>query len=509
MKLNTAIIAFALPSKPAFICGSPDHTLIISDVRFLLVEKDFYAEDILYFTDWKTLKEITNALPTYIFCIGGGVEAAAFLNRNKRTGIITNDKDPLIIFDIIQGIFLRYNQLESNLKTAQTLKAPTRDILNCCSDFFQNHAVLFDTERNLIDYSDHYLPGNDDVIWKETVDTGKRSKTMLAEVKKNNTQEEPIKSPYSELVDLGPSFPRFLTHAFYENRKRLATLMIIEKNKPLSVAHLKLFDYITTLLSTSLFHRYSVSFGFLENLRSVFVSILDNTNVDPLVVRRCLDLGGWTVKDDFRLILINMPDGSRNTETLTRFRHIYERIFPDSVVFQYIDNLVMIVHNDTNEVMTECIPKLERQLILHNAVCGVSLPFNSILQINFHYNDADAAINLGSKNKRVRYLNDVITDHLINRMAADMPLIPLCHREAIRVFDHDLENGTALLLTLETYLRQNKSLKAAAEELFIHRSTMTYRLGCIEKLTTMDLNDSRERLHILLSCIVLRTLETR
>ena len=30
---------------------------------------------------------------------------------------------------------------------------------------------------------------------------------------------------------------------------------------------------------------------------------------------------------------------------LARYRHIYERIFPDSVALVYIDSLVLLVHN--------------------------------------------------------------------------------------------------------------------------------------------------------------------
>ena len=106
-------------------------------------------------------------------------------------------------------------------------------------------------------------------------------------------------------------------------------------------------------------------------------------------------------------------------------------------------------------------------------------------------------------------MSEAITTPLVNRIAAEIPLYPLCHREAIRIYEYDQKNGTELLLTLETYLMQYKSLKAAAEELFIHRSTLTYRLGCIEKIAKLALDDPRERLHILLSCIVLSSLGLR
>jgi DNA-binding PucR family transcriptional regulator len=156
--------------------------------------------------------------------------------------------------------------------------------------------------------------------------------------------------------------------------------------------------------------------------------------------------------------------------------------------------------------MSECLPKLEKQLNVHDAVCGLSFPFKGILQLGSQYVNAEIALRNGDKNKRVRPLSEAITAPIVNRIAADIPLYPLCHREAVRIFEYDARNGTELLLTLETYLMQYKSLKAAAEELFVHRSTLTYRLGCIEKIAKLSLDDPKERLHILLSCIMLRSL---
>lgn len=52
---------------------------------------------------------------------------------------------------------------------------------------------------------------------------------------------------------------------------------------------------------------------------------------------------------------------------------------------------------------------------------------------------------------------------------------------------------TDLLRTLETYLQHNQSIHATASELFIHRHTLKYRLGQIEKKIglTLDLADDR------------------
>lgn len=506
MKLNTAIIAHSLPVSPKCICGQPDHNLVFSDIRFFRDDKGFFDEDIFYFAEWERLKSCKRAVPSYMFCVGGDMEAAEYFERNNITGIIADDEDALNMFSMIQSIFLRFNQLENNLMTVLNNKAPTKDILSCCAEFFQNQVILYDSERNLIDYGEHYLPDDDDIHWKEILETRKRPEKMYAEVRKAGNYLDAVRTPNSDFMDLGPTFPNIMTHSFFENGKRLATLTIVETNKPLSIYQLKLLDYIAGLLSPSLFYIYTASDGVLEGLRSVLKAILDKENVDPLVVTRCISSAGWTMDDDFVLILISMPETFKNTDTLTRYRHIYERIFPECISLKYKDNIVVLVHNDTAEVMNDCLPKLEKQLSQHKAVCGLSFPFKGILQIGSQIMNADIAIHNGDKNKRIRPLSEAITVPFVNRIAADIPLYPLCHRETIRLYEYDMKNGTELLLTLETYLLQYKSLKAAAEELFVHRSTLTYRLGCIEKISKLALDDPRERLHILLSCIVLQSL---
>lgn len=509
MKLNSGIIAYSLPVPPKHICGQPDHNLIFSDVRFFRDEKGYYDEDILYFSDWDRLKNCRHAAPAYLFCVGGGSEAADYFKRNSMTGIITEDEDLLNMFSMIQSIFLRFNQLENNLMTALNSKAPTRDILSCCAEFFQNQAILYDSERNLIDYGEHYLPDADDVHWKEVLETRKRPKKMYAEVRKTGNYLDAVRTPNSDFLDLGSGFPKIMTYSFFDNGKRLATLTIVETNKPLSLCQLKLLDYVAGLLSPSLFHIYSASDGVLESLRSVLTAITNKENVDPLVVARCVGSAGWNMDDDYLLILISLPEAARNSDTLTRYRHIYERIFTECISFKHKDDLVVVVHNDSAESMADCLAKFEKQLTLHDAVCGLSFPFKGILQLGSQYLNADIALHHGDSGKRIRPLGEAITAPIISRIATDIPLYPLCHREAIRLFEYDQKNGTELLLTLETYLMQYKSLKAAAEELFVHRSTLTYRLGCIEKIAKLSLDKPGERLHILLSCIVLRSLGSR
>ncbi|MDI3422047.1 PucR family transcriptional regulator [Streptomyces luteolus] len=58
------------------------------------------------------------------------------------------------------------------------------------------------------------------------------------------------------------------------------------------------------------------------------------------------------------------------------------------------------------------------------------------------------------------------------------------------VLDHDRQNGTELLVTLEKFLNSDRSWRAAAAELRIHRQTLGYRLRKIEALTGRSLRST-------------------
>jgi hypothetical protein len=506
MKLNTGIILHALPFEPEFVSGKPDHKLIFDDVRMLSPKNNIFSEEYLLFAEWGQLRKITGSPPAYIVCVGGGEETADYFITNNITGFVIEGEDPVIIFGILQSIFLRYNQLERSLMEQLMAKAPIQAILNCCSDFFQNHAILFDSELNLIDYSTNYMPGDDDPIWKETLTTRRSARGLLREARKQNRVSDPEIIQGSVLSDLGKKLPSNIMNSFFDSSKRSATLVIADNNKPLHVYQLRLLDHLSDILYPYIISKQSNVVGSYDHLRSVITTLLNKGNIDPIVINKSLSFLNWSVSDDYRLFLISLPNTAKRPDTLTKNLYVYENIFPECVAVKLAEGILLLVHNDTAEIMNECIPKLSKQLLAHKAFCGVSMPFYNIDQVQFQSLLAETALNYGQKEENIRYYKDILTSQIIGKLTTVTPLLPFCHREAVRLFDSDRQNGTELLFTLEVYLRHDRSLKAAAEELFMHRNTMTYRLGVIERLTHMDMDDSHERLHILLSCIVLRSL---
>ncbi|WP_375200573.1 helix-turn-helix domain-containing protein [Lysinibacillus sp. RS11] len=67
------------------------------------------------------------------------------------------------------------------------------------------------------------------------------------------------------------------------------------------------------------------------------------------------------------------------------------------------------------------------------------------------------------------------------------------------LLDFTDKKNVDLLQTLSTYLQNNGNAKGTSDELFIHRSSLLYRLEKIESLLEIDLNDSETRFNLMMA----------
>ncbi|MEA5084923.1 MAG: helix-turn-helix domain-containing protein [Lachnospiraceae bacterium] len=68
-----------------------------------------------------------------------------------------------------------------------------------------------------------------------------------------------------------------------------------------------------------------------------------------------------------------------------------------------------------------------------------------------------------------------------------------------RLMEYDIDNNSNLVDTLEVYLMNDRNISRAAEELFLHRNTLKYRLNRIEEVLMYDLSDVNTVFNLLLA----------
>ncbi len=508
MKLNLRMIMDLLDIPVDHISGNPDSAPKLIDIYPYIPERNFDTPGVLYLISWEQLQK-SSFIPKDVICIGGGTNSLTFCTDHAINGLIFDERNQsLFVLREIQEIFTKYYNHERKLLDTLLANEPIHNVLNACAIFMECHVTLYDSELNLIDYSDIYLPPDDDQIWKDTLSAKRSVMPMIPREKVVMMPSDPYNYPRSTFLDIGGGVPHHINIAFDYGDSRVATLIFCEVSKPLTKHHLWLVDMIADLMHATIIEQYNTFLDVRNYFRTSVTTTLRYSTVDSTFLHANLSRLGWNAKDDYQILLVQLPPEDRKiSHYLYNYENVFAGSYSDCVALRYEEFIFILLHDDACTQLNHCLSALKKQLTMDNGICSVGLRFCNFSQLNIQYDLAKLPLLISTKkNKRIRYYRDVMETHLIHELSSCFPLRDTCHHAAIRIHDYDAVNGTDFLLTLETYLMNNKSLMTASEKLFIHRSTLTYRLKSIEKLAPMQLDDPCERLHILLSCIALRIL---
>lgn len=504
MKLNISIVVNSIKTPCEYIVGEPNFPLTLSGICPYLQSSSVLSDDMLYIAHWFRFSG-AQLLPKYIICIGGGKEAADFFENHDICAAIYPEDSTTLLSDI-SHLFTHYNDLERNLYNVLIGDSSTKVILNCCSEFFKAHVTLYNSELSLIDYSDKYSPAPEEPNWNGIISSKRSTLPPIPRDKATVFYGFSLDHPKSIFLNVDKIPPHYII-PFYYGHARFAMMIITETETKLSDSLHWLVDYVADAIYPVISRRYNSSKDTRNFIRNVIAKTLQDKTTNEELVRNSLAKLDWKEDDDYQLLIISLPQDSRNISSfLYNYEHIFADAESDCIATFFDDFIVVLLHNITLSQIESFTPILENQLLSDNGICSFGMPFCNFSQLPTQYELAVTPIISYPSNKPIMNYREIMAKHLIGELSTTYPIECVCHKAAVKIHEYDKQNGTNYLLTLETYLLYNKSLMAASEKLFIHRSTMTYRLKCIEKIAEMKFDDPSERLSILLSCIVLRVL---
>jgi hypothetical protein len=490
------------------VSGNPDSLMNLIDIYPFVAGLGTDTPDILYLATWEQFRD-AGVWPRNIICIGGGEESRALFAEHSCSGLIyPKDVNAFGLLREVQEIFTKLNKLERELLDTLLAKAPLRAVLNACARFLECQVSLYDLEFRMLDYSDNFPPDDDDIIWKKTLSAKRSILPMFPREKVRMLPSDPHHFPRSTFLEIGGDIRPHLNIGFDYGDNRIATLIFWEVKKPITQYHQWLADYIADIIHPFIMERYNTNSGMRNYFRTSIATALGNTNTDSVFLLSCLARFGWTANDFYQILLVALPqENSKISHYLYNYENLFAEAYSDMIALRHDDYILILLHNGACSILNQCLPSLKKQLTLDDGICSIGQKFCDFTQLRLQYDLAVLPLHTKPHdNSCTRYFRDILETHVVTVLSSCYPLHAVCHYAAVRIHEYDMANGTDFLLTLETYLMNNKSLMAASDKLFIHRSTLMYRLNVIEKITPMQLDDPEERLHILLSCITLRVL---
>lgn len=506
MKLNLGMIMDCLETPYERVVGCPGGAMNLIGICPFVAERP-YSTDILYLAQWPQLRDL-HRLPENVICLGGGSSAFSMLDKHQVNGLIYSaDSSQSAIMLEVQNIFFIYADHERALLDALLTNKSLQTVLNACAAFLDCHVSLYGSDLTLLGYSDTNLPPDGDAVWEETLAANRWVLPIIPGEKVRELQTKLKACPRSAFLNISDDSRSYISISFDYKNSRVATLIISKANGALSGHHLWLVDCIAEILHKTVIERYNTFVDVHDYFRaSITTALRYSTVMESKFLHTNMARLGWRTNDDYQILLVKLPPADRN---VSHFLYDYENVFAgsysDCVAFWYDDFIFVLLHNDACSTLEKNLPLLKKQLNLNNGSCSIGMKFCDFNILKLQYNLAMLPHRVSSLAKsRIKYYRDVLDMHIVNDLSSCFPLRAVCHHAAFRLQEYDIANKTNFLETLEAYLFYNRSLLTASSKLFIHRSTLAYRIKCIENIVQMQLEDPHERLHILLSCIALR-----
>lgn len=168
-------------------------------------------------------------------------------------------------------------------------------------------------------------------------------------------------------------------------------------------------------------------------------------------------------------------------------------LYPNSMSVVYQDMIVLFLNQDTPILLNaKFTDPLKNFAELNHMKAGISQPFTDILKINSFYHQALRTLELGdsAQTKDVLYFSSELLPQYLFASADYTGLEVGIHHHLKQLMDYDRANHTEFILTLRSYLDNDRNAAKTAEHLHIHRSTFFYRVKKIEELLDISLTDS-------------------
>lgn len=176
--------------------------------------------------------------------------------------------------------------------------------------------------------------------------------------------------------------------------------------------------------------------------------------------------------------------------------------------FFYYDGYFVTVMNamkpeECADIMEAFSERAERKMPERRVWVGVSDQVQDISNLSISFRRARAAVTMAENTgENIQFFDKMGLYRLLYMVDDPLLLESLSDGLLKPVLEYDRQHDGDYLDTLESYLRNSGSIKAMADELFIHRNTILYRMTNIKKLLGSTLDDSRERMMFFIACMI-------
>lgn len=374
-------------------------------------------------------------------------------------------------------------------------------LIRCASKIFGGPVIFTDDQYQLI--AIYPTKKINDFVYDTLLTTGTLPEETIAAFHKAYLRKPGTRyQPFYEKEGLVKDSPRIFAEV-YDEAKVIGHIAIFLKDKDFEPWHLEAASFLTSTLKIKINLARQAPSIYAESLHN----LLDRKSARQVKARAITQLSKMCKKN---VLLIVAPlDQSKSQHAISSIviNNLINR-YPSSVPIVYHDDLVILLTEDKSHAFLASIAEqISEYLFQHKILCGAVSPiadFNLLpdnylqgrLTALYRYQEELVNPDLHTP---LYFYHQVAPHPLFLQLSQNRDYQCFIHPCLAEIKDYDAKNNTALYDTLAAYCKNLFQKNESAEALHVHRNTLNYRLGRIEELFGLDLNNYQTLLHLLIS----------
>lgn len=307
-----------------------------------------------------------------------------------------------------------------------------------------------------------------------------------------------------------------------------------------TVRELLEFDYIileqaSTIMALERIKAKEIDEVKLEIRQDFFDDLLSGKIKSPATLQTLCDLHGMNAKYRYYCMVINIkPSEVDKYEDMIIWKYKMEKIAKKCVALVnsqsykangeitcfYRSNRIIVLIGHNKDIPANTITDIKNyandlhvalsEKIKERFMIGIGRQYNEIASLHKSFSEANEMIRLTqqlNEKSDVSHFEDYAVYHLLDANIKEQALEEFFEKCLGPLFQHDRDNGTAYLSTLEHYFIHNSNVTETSKAMFIHRNTLIYRIDRIQEILGLDIKHSEDILRIQIALKILRILD--
>lgn len=217
-------------------------------------------------------------------------------------------------------------------------------------------------------------------------------------------------------------------------------------------------------------------------------------------IRQYLKIKGWEREHTYQVYLFQFSEAENAAVTKQYYKTEMEALFKNCCVLADEERLCCIrnlsmTNSDTWDV------RQELSVFLRENLCktGISQQFQDISQLRRYYLEAENALLLGINSQSTCWyypFENMVLPFIWYQATKEIDAHQLFHPAIRTLIAYDKKEHSEMVKTVYEYMKHRYNATQTAHALFIHRTSMLFRLQRIEFLTGIDWDNWEDRIHI-------------